>query len=374
MQNLFAELKRYIGFSEADERLLRELEPIVTPVFPETIDAFYSQVLVHDEARAALERGERRVGQLKVTLRQWMTELFRGPWDESYLERRARIGSLHVRIGLPQHYMVTAMNLVRQHLLGAVPTTSHHQHRVALERVLDLDLAIMLHTYRQDLEARQVRAERLATFGQLVGSIGHELRNPLGVIETSLYVLKSRNDADPRVVKHLDRIAGQVNIANDIITQLLDLIRDRPLGRQRVSLDELFADLTQAIVKPEGVSIELPRGPLPQLSGDPIQLRQVFLNLLDNAIHAASPQGRVVVTLTKVGPTVDIVVEDSGPGIDPSVVGRLFEPLVTTKPKGIGLGLALVKRIVDRHGGMIEATRGELGGARFTVRLQEATS
>ncbi len=374
MQNLFAELKRYVGFSETDERLLRELEPIVTPVFPETLDAFYSQVLAHDEARAALERGERRVGQLKVTLRQWMAELFRGPWDDSYLERRARIGSMHVRIGLPQHYMVTAMNLVRQHLLGAIPMPTHQTHRVALERVLDLDLAIMLHTYRQELEARQVRAERLATFGQLVGSIGHELRNPLGVIETSLYVLKSRNDADPRVVKHLDRIAGQVNIANDIITQLLDLIRDRPLGRQRVSLDELFADLTQAIVKPEGVAVELPKSPLPQVSGDPIQLRQVFLNLLDNAIHAASPQGRVLVTLHKVGPAVDIAVEDSGPGIDPSVVGRLFEPLVTTKPKGIGLGLALVKRIVDRHGGMIEATRGELGGARFTVRLQEATS
>lgn len=374
MQSLFAELKRYVGFTETDERLLRELEPTVTPVFPETIDAFYAQVLAHDEARAALERGERRVGQLKVTLRQWMAELFRGPWDEAYLERRARIGSMHVRIGLPQHYMVTAMNLVRQHLLGAVPMPSHVHHRVALERVLDLDLAIMLHTYRQDLEARQVRAERLATFGQLVGSIGHELRKPLGVIETSLYVLKSRNDADPRVVKHLDRIAGQVNIANDIITQLLDLIRDRPLGRQRVSLDELFADLTQAIVKPEGVSLEVPKGPLPQLSGDPIQLRQVFLNLLDNAIHAAAPQGRVKVSLVKVGPSVDITVEDSGPGIDPSVVGRLFEPLVTTKPKGIGLGLALVKRIVDRHGGMIEATRGELGGARFTVRLQEATS
>lgn len=374
MQNLFAELKRYVGFTETDERLLRELEPIVTPVFAETLDAFYAQVLAHDEARAALERGERRVGQLKVTLRQWMAELFRGPWDEAYLERRARIGSMHVRIGLPQHYMVTAMNLVRQHLLGAVQMPTHQLHRVALERVLDLDLAIMLHTYRQDLEARQVRAERLATFGQLVGSIGHELRNPLGVIETSLYVLKSRNDADPRVVKHLDRIAGQVNIANDIITQLLDLIRDRPLGRQRVSLDELFADLTQAIVKPEGVTVELPKGPLPQLSGDPIQLRQVFLNLLDNAIHAASPQGRVVVNITRVGPSIDLTVEDTGPGIDPSVVGRLFEPLVTTKPKGIGLGLALVKRIVDRHGGMIEATRGELGGARFTVRLQEATS
>jgi signal transduction histidine kinase len=281
---------------------------------------------------------------------------------------------MHVRIGLPQHFMVTAMNVVRTHLTQALPDEAHARHRLAIHRVLDLDLAIMLHTYRQELEARQVRAERLATFGQLVGSIGHELRNPLGVIETSLYVLKSRNDPDPKLGKHLDRIGQQVTIANDIITQLLDLIRDRPLARQRVSLDETFSGLATALARPEAVVVSFPPQTGAFVSGDPIQLRQVFFNLVDNATHAAAPTGRVEVQVGRsTQGMVDVTVDDSGPGIDRAIAARLFEPLVTTKPKGIGLGLALVKRIVDRHQGTIEVSRGPLGGARFTVRLHEVT-
>lgn len=371
MQQLFVELKRYVGFTEADGERLRALKASLEPSFTPTVAAFYDRILEHPDARAALERGERRVGQLRITLHQWLGELFDGPWDDAYLERRARIGQVHVRIGLPQHYMVTAMHLLRTGLVEALAHGSAED-RAAVHRVLDLDLAIMLHTYRLDLEARQVRAERLATFGQLVGSIGHELRNPLGVIETSLYVLKCRNDPDPKMTKHLDRIAHQVSLANDIITQLLDLIRDRPLGRQRVALKEIFDELGAVIPKPPGLTLVLPTGPIPPVSGDPVQLRQVFMNLIDNAIHAAGPTGKVVVRSQRVGQSVDLIVEDSGPGIDPAIAARLFEPLVTTKPKGIGLGLALVKRIVDRHQGMIEATRGDLGGARFIVRLQEA--
>src|SRR6185369_12872889 len=101
----------------------------------------------------------------------------------------------------------------------------------ALSKILDLELAIMLHTYREDILARQSRIERLSTFGQLVGSIGHELRNPLSVIETSLYILRGRIGDDPRNLKHADRIAEQLGIANDIITKLLDMIRDKPLQK-----------------------------------------------------------------------------------------------------------------------------------------------
>jgi two-component system, NtrC family, sensor histidine kinase HydH len=371
VQALFLELQRYVGFTPEDEARLRAVKPHVLPVFVNTIEAFYARILEHPDARAALERGERQVGHLKTTLLQWLNELFDGPWDDRYVERRARIGVVHVRIGLPQHYMVTAMNLVRRSLLDALEGSAHRDDRAALNRVLDLDLAIMLHTFRLDLEARQIRAERLATFGQLVGSIGHELRNPLGVIATSVYVLKARNESDPKVTKHLDRIGGQVTIANDIITQLLDLIRDRPLHKQRVPLTKLLHDIFGAIEKPTGLALELPTGELPELLGDPTQLRQVLMNLIENAVLAASPSGRVVVDVTSQASTVVIGVEDTGPGIDPAIASRLFEPLVTTRPKGIGLGLALVKRIVERHGGTVETVRGTLGGARFVVRLEE---
>jgi signal transduction histidine kinase len=129
-----------------------------------------------------------------------MEQLLRGPWDEDYYLLRCRIGRVHVRISLPQHYMFGAMNLLRQEFNRIIDEHYAGQFermratREALEKILDLELAIMLHTYREDLLIQQARNERLSTFGQLVGSIGHELRNPLGVIETSLFILKNRRD------------------------------------------------------------------------------------------------------------------------------------------------------------------------------------
>lgn len=376
MFELFREFQRYVGFSEADEQILRRLHPLLAPSFPSVAETFYARVLEHEDAREALNRGEKHVGQLKGTLVKWMSELFTGPWDEAYVDRRARIGRVHVQIALPQHYMVSAMNVVRVQLrerLGQVVAPQSPEGLAgwaAIERMCDIDLALMLHTYREDLESRQARAERLATFGQLVGSIGHELRNPLGVIETSLYLLKSKAGEDERTHRHLERIANQVTLANDIITQLLDLIRDRPLQRTAVDLGPLVGDALTTVKREPGVALDV-SGLEPGLvvQADATQLRQVVVNLVDNAIYAAHLEGRVAVGLRRVEDAAELTVDDSGAGIDPTVKGRIFEPLVTTKPKGIGLGLALVRRIVERHGGTIEAGRGPLGGARFTVTL-----
>lgn len=371
MQALFHELKAYLDFTAKDEAALRALAGPLRDVFSVLADAFYARVLQHPDARTVLERGERQVGQLKLTLTQWMEEAFSGPWDEAYLQRRARIGQVHVRIGLPQQYMITAMNVVRRGLFDALDARGllTADARSAVERVLDLDLAIMLHTYRDDLLAKHARAERLATYGQLVGSIGHELRNPLGVIETSLYVLRPKLEGDPKVLKHVERIGQQVTLANDIITQLLDLIRERPLSAKPVDLAALTQDVLATLPVPPGLTVTTQglEAPL-QAQGDPTQLRQVLVNLLDNAAAAAGEDGKVAVTAVR-GAQVTLHVDDSGPGLAPTVKARLFEPLVTTKHKGIGLGLALVRRIVDRHAGTITTAASPLGGARFTLTL-----
>ena len=116
VESLLAELKRYIEFSAADEAALRALHPVAAPRFAEIADVFYRRILDHSEARKALEGGESQVGRLKVTLKEWMDSLLAGPWDEAYYERRARIGRVHVRIALPQHYMMAAMNVLRDEL------------------------------------------------------------------------------------------------------------------------------------------------------------------------------------------------------------------------------------------------------------------
>jgi len=373
-ETLLEELQRYVGFTAADGEALRALHPVAEPQFQRISDVFYDRILKHEGARKALEGGESQVGHLKHTLVAWMDELLRGPWDQPYFERRARIGRKHVAIALPQHYMFGAMNVLRQELNAVIDRAyldrpeQLRAARVALGKILDLELAVMLHTYREDLLSQQARSERLSTFGQLIGSIGHELRNPLGVMESSLYILKGRVTEDERARKHLDRIGEQLGIANSIIKDLLDMIRDRPLVAGRLHLREVLESAVDQLQL--AVALE-PVAQLPEVEGDPSQLRQVFVNLLDNAAHAAGPAGWVRIEGAVEGGSVAVAIEDSGPGVEETVRPRLFEPLITTKQKGIGLGLALVKRIVERHGGTISyEPRGR--GARFVVRLPKA--
>lgn len=374
-ETVFEELKRYVKFGPPDEACLRAFHGTALPRFQEIAEAFYDRILGHEEASTVLHGGESKVGQLKVTLVAWMDSLLTGPWDESYWQHRYQIGRVHVRIGMPQHYMFGAMNVIRGELdrlvverLAGAPALEPT--RAAIGKILDLELAIMLHTYRDDLLAQQARVERLSTFGQLVGSIGHDLRNPLGVIETSLFILRGRMGEDERARKHVDRIKEQVDVANGIITNLLDMIRNKPLSREPVRLAELVPAAAGTVRRPAAVSVgfEGLEG-LPPVEGDPVQLRQILVNLVENAVHAASPQGQVVVRGRAAPGLVLLDVEDTGPGVDVATRRRLFEPLITTKERGIGLGLALVKRIAERHGGGVEYSEREGGGARFTVRL-----
>jgi two-component system, NtrC family, sensor histidine kinase HydH len=376
VETLFGELKRYVSFGPADEDALRAFHPLAASEFPRIAEVFYDHILNHEEARRALEGGESKVGRLKVTLVSWMHKLFQGPWDEEYFELRCRIGRVHVRIALPQHYMFGAMNVIRRELGSLVARHYAGQPReldaaqTAVDKMLDLELAMMLHTYREDLVAQQERIERLSTFGQLAGTIGHELRNPLGVIESSLYILKGRLTDDERTTKHLNRIGEQLAISNQIINTLLDLIRDRPLSREQVPLAEVVAGAREAVPLPDGVRLTVSGlEELPEVAGDPAQLRQVFVNLLENAVHAVDGAGEIRVAGARRDGMAEVAVEDTGPGVDPSIGRRLFEPLVTTKTKGIGLGLALVRRILERHEGTVAYERAAGRGARFVVRL-----
>ena len=375
METLFQELKRYVLWSPQDEQSLHALQPILSPELVRIADLFYKRILEHESARLALEGGESQVGRLKVSLVAWMQRLLSGPWDEAYFELRCRIGRVHVRIDLPQHYMFGAMNVIRQEFDSillreyASRPAELNQARAAVSKLLDLELAIMLHTYREDLLAQHNRVERLSTFGQLVGAIGHELRNPLGVIESSLYILKGRVGNDERIIKHINRIGEQLAISNNIITSLLDMIRDKPLLRERVQLQAIYESAIIGLTIPAGVRVKVDGLELlPEIEGDATQLRQVLRNLLDNALQAVGPSGEITVQARPVGGKIEIAIADSGPGVDPAIRKRLFEPLITGRSGGIGLGLSLVKRFVERHGGAIVYSP-EGSGARFVITL-----
>jgi signal transduction histidine kinase len=147
------------------------------------------------------------------------------------------------------------------------------------------------------------------------------------------------------------------------------MIRDKPLASKRLKLAEVVESAAAALAWPQGVSFATDAMEGLEAAGDAVQLNQVFTNLLSNAIEATSPAGHFLARGARLEGDVVIAIEDTGPGVDATTARRLFEPLVTTKVHGTGLGLALVKRIAERHGGSVAYEPRTGGGALFRVRL-----
>jgi two-component system sensor histidine kinase HydH len=360
----FDSLKQYVGFTENSAAALRELYPLAARHFAPIVDDFYAAIEAHPGARAAVTGGPAQITRLKQTLIRWLETMLTGPHDEAYFQMRARIGRVHVRINLPQSYMFTAMNRIRIHLLdvlheGLVERAQDLKRlSTALHQIIDLELAIMLETFREDLAAKNRAAERLATIGEFAASMGHELRNPLGVIESSAYLLEQHvgpaGMANPHVAKHLDRITREVRRSNKTIHDLLELAQNRAPRRVRVLLRPIVESALEAAELPKGVAVSVGVPANLAVSMDPDQLHQVLCNLLGNASEAMNGVGKVWIESDAVADGVRLRVRDDGPGVPTDVRPRIFEALFTTKAKGNGLGLALCRRIMAAHGGTIE--------------------
>jgi signal transduction histidine kinase len=373
-EHVFDELKRYVGFDARAQEAMGGLFSALSPAFPRVVAIFYERIEDHPGAMSALE-DDAQIERLKGTLKVWLHELFQGPWDRAYFDRRLRIGRRHVQVRLPPRYMFTAMGVIRGELNRLIAARKVEPARLerelhAVNALLDLELAIMLHSYQEDFTLQLQRQERLATFGQLTSTIGHELRNPLGVVESSVYLLRQRLQEDPASARHLDRIQGQVSRANRIITNLLDIVRDRAPTMVPVLPAELVDRAVRLVRQERTLDVVVEHGKdVPSLRVDPDLIVQVLINLLQNAADAAGEAGHVCVSTEAAGDVVRIVVNDDGPGIDPEIRHRLFEPLVTTKSSGVGLGLALCQKLAGVHGGQLELTRGTLPGAAFALVL-----
>ena len=163
-ETFFGEIKRYVEFGAEDEERLVELAEVLSPAFGDVTNVFYERILAHEGARSVLA-SDAQVKRLHVSLRSWMERVFTGPWDEHYFARGARIGRMHVKVGLSQRYMVTAMNVVRTSLHQLVSERIDSDRaplaRLSIDKALDLELAIMLHTYNEDIMDRVRRVARL---------------------------------------------------------------------------------------------------------------------------------------------------------------------------------------------------------------------
>ena len=247
------------------------------------------------------------------------------------------------------------------------------------------------------LEAREelVRKEKLSVLGQLSGSVGHELRNPLGVMKNAVYFLLTvLSDADESVREYLGIIENEIENSERIITDLLDFARTKPPQRAQAAVSMLVTSLLSRCAVPENVSVavEVPED-LPRLWVDQAQMGQVLQNLVANALQAMPAGGSLRIGARRVrGPRselqgpgtaiagsapelepdagfVEICVADTGEGIPPENIRKLFQPLFTTKARGIGLGLVVSRNLVEANGGTIkvESKLGE--GTAFVVTL-----
>ena len=236
-------------------------------------------------------------------------------------------------------------------------------------------------TERKRLVIVGMLQERLATLGQLTATVSHELRNPLGVIRTSAFIIKEgRTDTNPRVPRALERIERSVVRCDRIIDELLDFTRISGLEPEPTPIDAWLDATLKEQALPAGITLRRDFG----LAGTTVpfdhdRFRRAIINVFDNACQAMTgevdPEATdaddavLSVRTRRKNGRVEVIFEDRGPGIPADVLPKIFEPLFSTKGFGVGLGLPVVKQIMEQHGGGIEIETAEGHGTKVCLWL-----
>jgi len=272
-----------------------------------------------------------------------------------------------------QHFVETLSVAFFEALMRRRADLELQEHRDHLEELVE--------KRSQELEKTQeklIASERLAVLGQFSGNVAHEIRNPLGVISSSAYYLKRIiKDDDEKVRTHLDQIQKQVVSCAKIIESILNLTRMKAPRLAPLNLLDIVLSEFVTVDVPAYITLKwnLPERSIP-IMGDKAQLMLVFNNIIKNAVQVMTDSGTLNVvaeTVREEGKSwVQIRFSDTGPGIEPANMERIFQPLFTTKTQGIGFGLSIARLIIERHSGIIsvESKLGE--GATFVIRLPMA--
>ena len=378
MHARYRDLQRNVGWTDADAAQVNSVAALLEPQLSTLVEDFYTEIEHHPAAARVITGGPAQVERLKGTLVLWLKELLRGPYDQQYVARRWQVGWRHVEIGLDQVYTNVALSRLRVGLVRELERLWTGDEialrgiRKSLNTLLDLDLAIIEDAYQAEHLARQQGLERLATIGQLGGGIAHELRNPLNVIKTSIfYLLNARNPTPEKQTEHLRRIERQVGLADGVVSALSNYARMPIPTMTPVSIPACVEEVLADLSPPAGVEVSSSwEAGLPHASGDAAQLKIVLSNLIRNACDAMPQGGKLTLTGSENDAQIRVAVRDTGSGIPPEVLSRIMEPLFTTKAKGLGLGLALSRAILEKHQGDLSVHSRPGEGATFTMRLR----
>ncbi len=234
------------------------------------------------------------------------------------------------------------------------------------ERTRELESTLdKMKTMQEEL----LKNEKFATIGRLASSVAHELRNPMTSLKNiSYYLLKVGTFADEKAKHMLEMLSTDVARSNKIITDLLDFSRIKKINKSMVGLEELMGKVIEQVNLPETITVVRRIDPVAALM-DPDKMTQVLINLLSNARDSMGGSGIITISVKNVNGLLGIIIEDTGCGMDKETADHIFEPLFTTKTKGLGLGLAIVKEIIDAHSGTIRLSSEAGKGTTFTIIL-----
>ena len=357
----FERRKRFSRFTAADAALLSELREVFDRHAGETVERFYVHLMGFEELRGLIDSPE-LAERLKGLQRDYLLSLASGTYDEEFARSRRKIGRAHSRIGLEPQWYLGMYGLYLELLLPQIherfgdDVRGAVQASVALTKLMILDMQLVLDDYYGIRQRQAVeKTEQLAAVGELAASIAHEVRNPLAGMKGALEVLgKELDDSHHEIVLEL---LAQIERLESLVRDLLTYARPRALQLQEFETHELLERLIrihkeQCEEQDVAVERDFDEGAA-LLNADPRQIEQVFINLIHNALQAMTDGGKLKIVTRAVDGAIEVTFEDTGKGIPPGDQRKVLQPFFTTKHRGSGLGLPIVKKIAEAHGGRL---------------------
>ena len=294
---------------------------------------------------------------------------------EGYSLENVAVESAYFPYGPPEARHVLALEAGAEYHAPLSRLRATYLFAVALTVLVALVFAAGLLVALRSLERARVaygRAERLAAIGQMAAMVAHEVRNPLGILRGQVELAREKlgEAAPPRERERFADMISEIDRLNRLTEEFLALARDQSLEQSRVELAELVQGIADEVrVAAKDATIEVAADPL-EISGDPGKLRQAILNLVLNAVQVGGTGVTVRLEVARAGGRARITVADTGPGVPAELAATLFEPFVTARPGGSGLGLAVARRVAERHAGtlVLESSPGQ-PGARFSIYI-----
>lgn len=377
----------HVEFGDDDRARLTGLHARLAPQFPAIAERFREWIFTNPGTAAVLS-GYDQAERLRRTLVDWMISGLLGPYDDRFYDKRSRIGRSHLAIGLPQHHMFTAINVIRGEYDDRI--TALYEPREArliaksVDKLLDIELALMLRHYQLDSESKLIARERRSQLDRvtaiqaLSAGLAHEVRNPLNSAKLQLELLKRRlgRDGDaPKLVASVELVHHEIERMTRMLNEFLSFARPPALALDEEDVIAIACEVVaseRVIAEARGARVEL-------VAGDPLiaridasKLRQILQNLVRSAIDAVATDGRIAVTIRGDAENVYLRVEDDGRGIPDAIQQRIYDPFFSTKQSGTGLGMSIVHSMVMLHGGTIDV-RSSPSGTRFEVAIPRRT-